>query len=139
MIYKKLSYKVLVLSLTTLFLLAVGCNNSKIMENSSDDLMVQLAQSFKEKDVITINNLISDGYSGMRFSNTWSEENWQAFAHAFTTAKLKSNNGTEAIYEIVIEYPEDMNIQKEIKDVTLVNQNGKWLLVFQTFMITPHE
>lgn len=135
-----LNYKLKIIALfSAIAIMAVGCNNSSISNNQTmseaDNTIQQLSEAFAHQDAAVIQQLISDGYDGFRYSESWTEEDWQNFSQAFKSAQFKS--ATDSVATYTIQLPQDESV--ETKDVQLIkDDSGKWLLEYRTFMVTPH-
>ena len=115
-----------------------AAESATIPTMSKDAPMARLADAFDRKDLAALDRLISDAYSGLRFSSSWTDLTWHRFAAAFRTATLINATDREQSYELRIE-PEQLGGSVEVKRVMLVpNNEGQWQLIYRTFMITPH-
>ncbi len=109
------------------------------MNNNPDEVVQKLADAFESKNAEALHSLVSDPYSGLRFSSNWTDQSWKSFAQAFKTAKQKSVTEREATYEIEIIYPSEMNVRPDHKEIKLIlNDHKEWVMVYSSFMITPH-
>ena len=98
----------------------------------ADVVVKELADAFDQKDTAAVRERISDGFSGARFWETWSDEQWHAAAASLRDAKLKSASDAERVYTTHVGGAE--------RDVGVRRSDGAWLLDYNEFQGPfPHE
>jgi hypothetical protein len=132
---RTLTRLVVVLVLAGLCCRASGSNET----HPADATRLALAAAFEKKDVKVIGELVFDGWSGLRFTRNWGDNDWKVVSRAIREAKLKTSSVRTRIYSVTFYWAHAPGVQT--RDVEMSPDNvGHWKLDYNSFLGPfPHE
>ena len=96
------------------------------MNEPGDLVLKKLAVLFDKQDAAGISPLITDGWSGLRFTSGWSADDWHETATELRSAKLKSSTQNERVYVLTVQ-----SKPREVK--VLRTSETEWKLDYNSF------